>query len=148
MKDSKYKKDPIKSHYVILYVDTENIVPGNEDKYCWLGWPLNDQVENKKWNTYVDPGEYITWLGLSISSPDDIVNITSISHESKSNVFGRNLLNGNGQSPEKVIGTILNHTRDKNEQYMISFTVYNANNGGKRSGSFRVDPEIKVRPTG
>ncbi|MGI9531560.1 hypothetical protein [Lutimonas sp.] len=148
MKDHEYKKDPIKSHHVILYVDTENIVPGNEDNCCWLGWPKNDHQKNKDWYTYVDPGEYITWIGLSISSPNDIVNITSISHEKKSNVFGKTILHGNGESPEKVIGTVQNDTDDENEQYMISFTVSNGNNGGLRNGSYRVDPEIRVRPPG
>jgi len=148
MKNSDIKKDPIKSHHVILYVDTENIVPGDEENHCWLGWPLNNENKNKDWYTYVDLGEYITWIGLSISSPDDIVNITSISHETGSNVFGRAILNGNGKSPEKVIGTVLNDTKDKPEQYMISFTVSNGNNGGLRNGSYRVDPEIRVRPPG
>jgi len=137
----------VKNHHVILYVDTSNISEGTEEQHSWLDIPNND-IPNDEWWTKVDPGEYITWSGLSVSSPDDIVNITGIRHESDSNVFGRTKLHGNGHTPEKVIGTINNDNNDEKETYMIKFTVYNGNNGGKKSGSFRVDPVIRVRPTG
>lgn len=137
----------LKSHHVILYVDTANISEGTEKDHCWIGWPYNSKPI-PEYSTEIDPGEWITWIGLSISSPNDIINITRIKHKHKSDVFGRSKLNGDGNFPEKVIGTIMNDTNGEDESYTIFFSIYNGNNGGKRSGSFRVDPIIKVRPRG
>lgn len=136
----------MKNHNVILFVDTANITEKNIEDNSWFGYP-NRVGDNKDWYTDVDPGDTITWLGLSSSSPNDIVNITKIEHEHKTNLFGRSKLKGDGGSPEKVIGTVSDYRKgddSEEEIYKIIFTVYNVNNGGKRNGEFRIDPKITV----
>ena len=131
----------MENHNIILYVDTENITKKTVEEHSWLGEPRRKGL-NKDFTTSVDPGETITWLGLSVSSPNDIVNITSIKHEKGSDLFGRDRLNGDGGYPEQVIGTVKRKPR-KEESYTLSFTVYNGNNGGKRKGTFKIDPKLQ-----
>ncbi len=131
----------MENHNVILYVDTENITKKKVEEHSWLGEPRRKGL-NEEYTTSVDPGETITWLGLSVSSPNDIVNITRIKHEKGSDLFGRDTLNGDGGYPEQVIGTVKRNPKNE-ESYTLSFTVYNGNNGGKRKGTFRIDPKLQ-----
>lgn len=71
-----------------------------------------------------------------------MVNITGINHTGNSNVFNQNNLPGDGNDPEKVVGTVQNNTAGDLETYTIFFTVYN--NGTKRNGQFQIDPKIQV----
>ena len=130
-----------KTHTIILNVDTGKIVKPNIDPFCNFGQPAN--ISNRDYAIKVDIGDIIIWEGVSSSAPStDIVNITSINHEGGVNVFGRNVLRGNGDSPEIVIGRVLHGAPGDEDKYSISFTVYN--NKDKRNGSFRIDPKLIV----
>ncbi len=128
---------------IILFVDTEDITEGNTENKSWLGQP-NRKGLNQDFITHVNLGDSITWMGLSTSSPNDIVNITQINYDGGSNLFGKTKLKNDKGNPKKVIGTIYNLPKKNNEEtYTISFTVYNCNNGGKRNGKFQIDPKLK-----
>lgn len=130
-----------KIHTITLNVDTGKIVKPNIDPFCNFGQPAN--ISNRDYTIKVDIGDIIIWEGVSSSAPStDIVNITSINHEGGVNVFGRNVLRGNGDSPEIVIGRVLHGAPGDEDKYAISFTVYN--NGEKRNGAFRIDPKLIV----
>ncbi len=135
--------DRVKNHHVLLYVDTENIIKKKEDDYCWLGSPYDNDKSN--YIVTVDKGDTITWIGVSISSPNDIVSISSIIHESGSNVFGRRKLNHDCCHPDRVIGTARNRNSEP-EGYSINFEICNGDNGGAQNIQFMLDPEIRVRP--
>ena len=128
-------------HTIILNVDTGKIIKPNIDPFCNFGQPAN--IPNREYAINVDIGDIIIWEGVSSSSPStDVVNITSINHEGGVNVFGRNVLIGNGDSPEIVIGKVLHGEPGDEDKYVISFTVYNK--GQKRNGAFRIDPKLIV----
>ncbi len=80
--------------------------------------------------------------GTLAKSRGDLENITRIKHEKGSDLFGRDTLNGDGGYPEQVIGTVKRNPKNE-ESYTLSFTVYNGNNGGKRKGTFRIDPKLQ-----
>lgn len=101
-------------------------------------------ISNEEFTIDVNLGDTVTWEGVSSNAPStDVVNIVSINHEGGKNVFDKNVLKGNGETPEKVTGTAITKT-DGGEKYKykISFTVLN--NGTKRNGMFHIDPKIAV----
>ena len=127
----------------MLYVDTANITETSIEENSWLGW-ADREGKNEDWYTEVKPGDTVSWLGFSTSSPNDVVNITKIRYKGENDLFGKAKLNGDGGSPEKVIGTINNLPKWDEEIYSITFTVYNGNNGGKRNGKFQIDPKLRM----
>ena len=130
-----------KVHTITLNVETGKIVKPNIDPFCNFGQPAS--ISNKDYAIKVDIGDIVIWEGVSSSSPStDTVNITSINHQGGVNVFGRNLIRGNGDSPEIVIGKVLKGAPGDEDKYAISFTVYN--NGIKRNGTFRIDPKLII----
>jgi len=131
----------MENHNIILFVDTANITKETIEKYCTFH--QNDMKSNPSdYTTSIDAGETITWLGLSVSNANDVVNITKIEYKGGADLFGRPKLNGDRGYPETVIGTIKNAPEGE-ETYTITFTVYNGNNGGKRSGKFTLDPKLR-----
>lgn len=132
------------THWITLNVDTGNIVKRDVNDYCNFG--QEDGTSNEDYTIEVNIGDTIIWQGVSSVAPDtDIVNITSINHQGGTNIFGVNILKGNNESPEQVIGEVLNTTvggNKKDYKYVIKFTVFN--NGNKRNGTFQIDPKIKV----
>ncbi len=131
-------------HIITLNVDTGNIVKHEVNQYCDFG--QEDGVSNEDFTITANIGDTIVWQGISSSAPDtDIVNITSINHHGGTNIFGVNTLKGNGETPELVIGEVLNTTVGENKKtykYTIKFKVLN--NGVKRNGTFQIDPKIFV----
>ncbi len=136
----------MKNHNVILYVDTKNISKDTINENT--SFDPNDMLSsNQKFTTTLHIGDTITWLGLSISSPNDKVIITKIKYDSGSNVFGRKKLNGDCCSDSgKVIGTARNVTKKEPESYSILFKVCEGDNGGMIKRVFRVDPQLKADP--
>jgi len=132
------------THRITLNVDTGSIVKQDVNDYCNFG--QEDGIPNEDYTIEVNIGDTIIWQGISSVAPDtDIVNITSINHHGGTNIFGSNILHGNGESPEQVEGTALNSTvggNKKDYKYIIKFTVYN--DGKRRNGTFQIDPKIKV----
>lgn len=127
---------------VRLYVDTARIDNRNVNASCNFG--QNPSISNEEFTIDVNLGDTVTWEGVSSNAPStDVVNIVSINHEGGKNVFDKNVLKGNGETPEKVTGTAITKT-DGGEKYKykISFTVLN--NGTKRNGMFHIDPKIAV----
>lgn len=129
---------------ITLYVNTAEIVKPDVNSFCDFG--QSDGSSNEDFTIIAEVGDTIIWKGESTSSGDDIVNITAINHQGGKNIFDRNVLNGNGDSPETVSGEVLYKTVDengnKNYKYTIFFTV--SNNGQIRNGKFQIDPKIQV----
>lgn len=134
-------KLPYANKIVTLYVDTGSIDKQDVNASCNFGQP--EDISNEDFTIVVNVGDTVTWQGVSTSSPStDVVDISAINHEGGKNVFGQNVLQGNGQSPEKVIGTVINRTEGNDYKYKISFKV--SNNGAKRNGTFHIDPKMQA----
>lgn len=127
---------------VTLYVDTARIDKQDVNASCNFG--QDPSIANEEFTIDVNVGDTVTWQGVSSNAPStDVVNIVSINHEGGKNVFDKNILTGNGQSPERVTDTVRSKTDgDEKYKYKISFTV--TNNGSKRNGMFHIDPKIAV----
>lgn len=137
-----FKKSPPASKVVTLYVDTARIVKPNVNPFCNFG--QDPSISNEEFTIAANIGDTITWQGVSANAPStDIVNIVSINHEGGKNVFDKNIIKGDGKTPEKVTATALYKT-DGGEKYKykISFTVYNGSN--QRNGMFHIDPKIEI----
>ena len=137
------------THYVILHVNTNVINSQNELEVCSFtsesaeGNIAEGDIEN--FTISVSAGDSIIWNGVSSSDPDnDIVNISSINYHGGDNVFDTNVLQGNGETPESVEGTVQRGTNGLTEKYAIKFTVLD--NGERRGGTYNIDPKIAVKP--
>jgi len=137
------------THYVTLHVNTNVITSQNELEVCSFtsesaeGDISEGDIEN--FTISVSAGDYIIWNGVSSSDPDNsIVNISSINYHGGDNVFDTNVLQGNGETPEEVVGMVQPGTNGKTEKYAVKFTV--VNNGQRRGGTFSIDPKIRVKP--
>ena len=131
-----------KNVIVTLYVNTAQITNNNnKPTHCNFGQPAN--ISNEDFTTTLNVGDSITWVGVSSNAPDkDIVNITSINYRGGTNVFQKNVLPGNGKSPEQVLGKVVVPSAESNCKYSVSFTVFN--NGVRRNGTFMIDPKLEV----
>lgn len=135
------RKNRTDNSVVTLYVDTARVAKPDVNPYCNFGQA--PEIANEDFTIEVKVGDTVTWEGVSANAPStDVVNIVSINHEGGKNVFGKNILKGDGQSPEKVTGKVLYKTAGSDYKYKISFTVLN--NGVKRNGTFHIDPKIRV----
>ena len=137
------------THYVTLHVNTGAITSQNELEVCSFtsesaeGDVTEGDIQN--FTISVNAGDYIVWNGISSSDPDNsIVNISSINYHGGDNVFDTNVLQGNGETPEEVVGMVQPGTNGKTEKYAVKFTVLN--NGQRRGGTFSIDPKIRVKP--
>lgn len=98
-----------------------------------------DDISNEDYTIVVQLGDTIVWRGLSSSNPTDhIVNIKSINHVGGARLFDRNVLNGDGGTPERVIGIITEGRPGDEKKYNIFFRLSN------KQGTFRIDPKIVV----
>ena len=98
-----------------------------------------DDTSNEDYTIVVQLGDTIVWRGLSSSNPTDhIVNIKSINHVGGARLFDRNVLNGDGGTPERVIGIITEGRSGDEKKYNIFFRLSN------KPGTFIIDPKIKV----
>ena len=123
-------------HVIVLKVNTAAIVKPNVDAYCsFEGQDPN--IAAKDYTIFVNNGDKIRWQGVSISSENDVVSITSINYHGGKNLLGVNVING------VAIGTVQNGAVGDEEKYTVSFKV--TNNGKQRNGTFLIDPKIKVK---
>jgi len=127
---------------ITLYVNTSQINVHNIDSESNFGQVSG--ISNEDYTTNANPGDTVTWQGLSTASTSDVVNITAINYEGGQNVFDQNNLPGNGSSPEKVIGVVQNGKAGRTEVYTLFFTVFN--NGTRRGGTYRIDPKLAINP--
>ncbi len=98
-----------------------------------------DDTSNEDYTILVKLGDTIVWQGLSSSNPTDhIVNIKSINHVGGARLFDRNVLNGDGGTPERVIGIISEGRSGDEKKYNIFFRLSN------KQGAFKIDPKIKI----
>ncbi len=136
------RKSAVANTVVTLYVNTAEIDKQDVNASCDFG--QDSSISNEEFTIDVNVGDTVTWQGVSSNAPStDVVNIVSINHEGGKNVFDKNILKSNGQSPERVSATVKSRTDDGREyKYKISFTV--TNNGSKRNGMFHIDPKIFV----
>ncbi|MDZ4716158.1 MAG: AidA/PixA family protein [Cytophagales bacterium] len=127
---------------VTLYVDTARIVKPNINPFCNFGQPAT--ILNEEFTIDANVGDTVTWLGVSSNAPlTDVVNIVMINHEGGKNVFDKNVLKGDGKTPERVTGEVKYPTTVTTKyKYKISFTVIN--NGVQRNGVFHIDPKMEV----
>jgi hypothetical protein len=59
--------------------------------------------------------------GISSSDPDNsIVNISSINYHGGDNVFDTNVLQGNGETPEEVVGMVQPGTNGKLKNMLLN----------------------------
>lgn len=131
------------THIITLYVNTTDIVKPNVNDFANFGQA--EDISNENFTINVRKGDIIIWKGVSSSDPaTDLVSISAINHEGGVNVFGQNVLRGNGEMPELVIGTVINGNPGDEEKYKLSFNVYV--NGTKKNGTFHIDPKIQVNP--
>lgn len=129
------------THTITLFVNTAEVTSQNTGAQCNFGQAPG--IPNEEFTIQVKPGDIIVWKGVSANAPEtDIVNITAINHEGGVNVFDKNVLRGNGQTPEVVIGHVVQGAPGDEEKYSLSFKV--TNNGVKRNGTFRIDPKIQI----
>lgn len=135
-----YAQTP-ETHTITLHVNTTDIVKPNVNDFANFGQGAD--VSNENFTINVRKGDIIIWKGVSSSDPTtDLVSISAINHEGGINVFGQNVLAGNGEMPELVIGTVINGSPGDEEKYKISFKVFV--NGTQKNGTFHIDPKIKV----
>jgi hypothetical protein len=130
-------------HTVKLYVNTAEIQHPNVNNYCNFG--QTDGSSNEEYTIEVEVGDIIIWEGISTSSVTDVVNMNFINFQGGTNIFGQNILKGNGEVPELIVGKALYTTIGKDKEdykYQLFFTVLN--NGEKRNGIFQIDPKIRV----
>ena len=125
-----------KIHEITLFVNTAALDRDNTDETC--NFKQDAGIMNKDYTIEASIGDIIIWKGESTSSESVIVNITAINHEGGKNVFDQNKLDGNGQVPELVIGTVIKGAPGDVDKYKISFKVSN------KSGTFHIDPKIKI----
>lgn len=137
------------TYYVTIHVETNQITNQNKLEVCYFtSEDPNGQITTstgniEDFNINVNPGDIIIWRGVSSTHPEtDTVDVRSINHHGNANVFDRNILNGNGQTPEVVVGVVEPDTNGLVEKYAIKITVYT--NGSKR-GNYRIDPKISVK---
>lgn len=135
-----YGQEPT-THYVTLYVDTSVIDNDNVDAVSNFGQENGET--NRDYTITVQVGDFIIWRGVSTSSEDDIVNIKSINHEGGKNMFDQNILRGNGEEPEIVVGEISNGQENDVMKYKVSFKVLN--DGNRRGGTYHIDPKIQIK---
>ena len=129
------------THTITLFVNTAEVTSQNTALQCNFGQA--EGVTNEEFTIQVKKGDIIVWKGVSTNAPEtDIVSITAINHEGGVNIFDKNVLRGNNQSPEVVIGTIVQGAPGDEEKYKISFKVFN--NGIQRNGTFHIDPKIQI----
>lgn len=128
---------------VTLYVDTRAVTNQNTQQTCNFG--QDAEISNEEYTIQAAVGDTITWEGRSSVNENDVVNIKSINHEGGKNVFNKNVLIGDGGSPEKVVGKVVGATgstpRDR-YKYKLSFKV--TTDGQNRNGTFHIDPKIEV----
>ena len=129
------------THVVTLFVNTTDIVKPNINDFANFGQAAG--ISNENFTINVRLGDIVIWKGVSTSAPEtDIVNITAINHEGGVNVFGQNVLRGNSETPELVVGTVINGRPGDEEKYKLSFKVFV--NGSRKNGTFHIDPKIIV----
>ncbi|QCK15772.1 hypothetical protein [Mangrovivirga cuniculi] len=122
-----------------LVCDTENI-QSPAYKYCYFsgqqpGTDIRDHVDTVK------VGDIVIWNGVSSTSANHKVKITTIRHQRGDNIFESNVLrerNGNG----KVRGRVKEGTAGMEEKYIITFKVIKPGSGTE---TFDIDPKLMVR---
>ena len=135
-------------HVITLYVNTDDIDTHNIDENADFGQASH--IPNKEYTTYVRKGDIIIWTGVSTTNKLDVVNITQINHEGGPSLFGKNVLNGNKDVPEVVVGIITKVPEmDKDslpdpEKYKLKFTIMNE--GKEHNGTLTIDPKLQVVP--
>lgn len=130
------------THTITLYVNTAEVTSQNTSEQCNFG--QDEGISNEDFTIQVNKGDIIVWKAVSMNAPEtDIVNVTAINHEGGVNIFDKNVLRGNRQSPEVVIGSVVQGAPGDEEKYTVSFKVFN--NGEKRNGTFHIDPKIRIR---
>lgn len=123
---------------VTLSVNTAEI--NNENMATTANFGQTDGSTNEDYTILVQLGDTIVWQGLSSSNPTDhIVNIKQINHVGGARLFDRNVLNGDGGTPERVIGIITEGRPGDEKKYNIQFRFSN------KPGTFVIDPKIKVQ---
>lgn len=129
------------THTITLYVNTAEVTSQNTAEQCNFGQA--EGISNEDFTIQVKKGDIIVWKAVSINAPEsDMVSVTAINHEGGVNIFNKNVLLGNGQSPEVVTGTVVQGAPGDEEKYKISFKVFN--NGEQRNGTFHIDPKIQI----
>ncbi len=131
-------------HVITLYVNTNNIDQTNIEKNANFGQAPG--ISNEEYTTYVRRGDIVIWRGVSINDPLDIVNITTIEHDTlddnSKNFFDKNMIRGNGDDHETVVGTLKKGNRGEFQKYILKFTVLD--NGEPRNGTFIIDPKMHM----
>ena len=127
---------------ITLEVNTEEIRNPNVNDFCRFQGQAPD-VSNEDYTVVANVGDVIIWRGISLSSPEDYVEIRAINHEGSRggrDIFGQNRIDGENC---EVRATVLNTTDEGADyKYKIQFRVFV--DGSQKEGTFNIDPKIKV----
>ena len=126
------------THVVNLSVNTADIDRRSIAVNSSFG--QTDDTSNEDYTIVVQMGDTIVWQGHSSSNPTNhTVSIKSINHIGGARLFDRNVLNGDGGTPERVIGIITEGRSGDEKKYNIFFRLSN------KQGTFKIDPKIKIK---
>ena len=135
-----YSQNP-ETHYITLNVNTAVVNTQNASEVSNFG--QGEDISNEDFTISVRIGDTVIWRGFSNTSQNDVVNIVSINYEGGANIFDQNILRGNGDDPELVVGTVVSGNVGDTLKYKISFTVLN--DGTRRQGTYHIDPKIRIK---
>ena len=130
-------------HVIVLQVNTANIEKQNVEAYCNFEGQ-NPEIAPRDFTTFVQNGDIIRWIGVSTSSENDVVNITSINYQGGKNLLGVNILRGNGV---EVSGTVQNGAVDEEDGHHQQSRVRQASDRGEEGGE-RPHAEGRLREHG
>lgn len=126
------------THTITLYVDTSDITKSNANSVSNFG--QDPSISNEDYTVDVNLGDQVIWQGVSSSSDNDVVEIVSINYEGGARVFDKNTIKGSDGTVSAVVSA---GKKGDEEKYTINFRVIR--NGKRLSGTFKIDPKIRVR---
>lgn len=127
------------THSIKLNVDTVLLTEDNIDEMCDFG--QDETISNKEYMIEAALGDIIIWTGVSTSSQFDKVHIKAISYDSGVRIFSGNLRDYR-RNPGYIKGIITRGAIGDVNKYKITFEILN--NDGRSSGTFQIDPKIKI----
>lgn len=130
------------THFVTLYVDTENVSQGNLNDTCHfeVNQETLDAPTLEKFLIEVDPGDEVIWEGIANNGEDE-VNIEVILYSGGIPAFGKNVnVIKSGPNPGTISCRMRNYQNKGGVcKYSLIFSVSN------KMGTFIIDPDIRVK---
>ena len=124
--------------YIVLLVDTDNIVKGSEMDFCiFANQPTNTTDDNFTTDLFID--DEVEWIGFSYSNPKDQVNIKKVKGPKLNQVLTQGDINGvNGKAKGRVKN---DPVKKEKKKYTLHFEVIRENDTIE---GLKIDPKIRV----